>query len=411
MQRARRRFSIQCVCFAAALLPLAVVHAMTTTVVDVPSRGGTQRFLYTAPAAPVANIVSAPGGSGIVNIADDGTFGTTVGLCDPVGRNRQALAERGYAVAMVDRHSSGTVRNPDDYLEVIRYMQARANVPTWVRGGSASTSSVHAIAATQPADAPVGLIYVSPGTLPVAVGASIRRPTLVLYHSGDRSQEAEELFGRLTAAPIKELVAMTGGNPTVCLGAHGLGGLDNEIVTALTSFIDRVNATFPAPSAAVATAVEYFHAGFGHYYTTAFPHEIAALDGGAFGGVWKRTGQSFPVWTAPGPGTTPVCRFFSTAFAPKSSHFYTPFDDECTSLKAGANWSYEAVAFHLVPPDATGACPAGRQPLYRLYNDGRSGAPNHRYTTSAEVVQQTRSAGWISEGMGALGVIACAPSP
>ena len=40
------------------------------------------------------------------------------------------------------------------------------------------------------------------------------------------------------------------------------------------------------------TAVEYFHAGFGHFFVTAAAGEIAALDSGQFSG-WTRSGQTF----------------------------------------------------------------------------------------------------------------------
>ena len=45
-------------------------------------------------------------------------------------------------------------------------------------------------------------------------------------------------------------------------------------------------------------------------------------------------------------------------------------------------------------------------PLYRLYNDGMGGAPNHRYTTSLTVRAAMIEAGWIPEGSG-IGVIGC----
>ena len=41
--------------------------------------------------------------------------------------------------------------------------------------------------------------------------------------------------------------------------------------------------------------------------------------------------------------------------------------------------------------------PGGHIKLYRLYNDGMSGAPNHRYTTSLTVRSQMIAAGWTPE--------------
>ncbi len=158
------------------------------------------------------------------------------------------------------------------------------------------------------------------------------------------------------------------------------------------------------------TAVEYYHAGFNHYFVTAFPGEIALLDGGGFGGAWSRTGHVVPVWLQPQASTVETCRFFGETFTPRSSHFYTPYASECATLKQGATWTYEGVAFHLRLPDGSGNCPAGTSVLYRLYNESRSGAPNHRYTTSRAVFEQMRAAGWTPEGLGPQVVFACVPA-
>lgn len=156
-------------------------------------------------------------------------------------------------------------------------------------------------------------------------------------------------------------------------------------------------------------AVEYYHSGFGHYFITAFPDEVAAIDGGAVQG-WSRTGKTFKVYQYNATGLNTVCRFFSTSFSPKSSHFYTPFTNECNAVKLNADWQFEANAFYVQTPDSTtGVCPSGTSKVYRLYNNGLSGAPNHRYTTDTSVRSQMISQGWISEGYGSLGVIFCAP--
>jgi hypothetical protein len=177
------------------------------------------------------------------------------------------------------------------------------------------------------------------------------------------------------------------------------------VVVILCGLLGRA----PAATAQTQTAVEYYYSGWNFYFVTAFPEEIAALDGGAFGGAWKRTGQTFDVWTGPTNGALPTCRFFSTIFAPKSSHFYTPYAAECASLKAGQGWQYEAIAFYLQLPDANGNCPAGTEVLYRLYNNGMGEAPNHRFTRSAALFNQMQAAGWTFEGDGRTGAFACVP--
>jgi hypothetical protein len=166
-----------------------------------------------------------------------------------------------------------------------------------------------------------------------------------------------------------------------------------------------------APSlafAASSSAFEYFHGGYGHYFMTAAPLEIAALDSGQFAG-WARTGESFDVLALNEAASAKVCRFWSgQTFAPKSSHFYTPFDWECAIAKGYPAWTFEGEVFAIKLPDLFGACAGGTIPLYRLYNDGKGNAPNHRYTTRMAVREEMIAQGWIAEGRG-IGVIGCVP--
>ncbi len=155
-----------------------------------------------------------------------------------------------------------------------------------------------------------------------------------------------------------------------------------------------------APVTALA-AIEYYHAGFDHYFITASTAEAALLDAGTIQG-WARTGQSFKVYPLNTAGSSDVCRFFSTSFSPKSSHFYTPSATECSTLKGNANWQYEGLVFAL--PPAASSCSSGMNALYRLYNNGQGGAPNHRYIINTGLVSTMLSLGWINEG-----VIACVP--
>ncbi|CAG1005884.1 hypothetical protein BURK1_03248 [Burkholderiales bacterium] len=147
--------------------------------------------------------------------------------------------------------------------------------------------------------------------------------------------------------------------------------------------------------------VEYYHAAFGHYFMTADPGEIAGLDAGAYNFAFTRTGRTFFAWSGPAAGTVPVCRFFTVTFAPKSSHFYTGNDAECEGLKAhNKDWQYENVAVHIAAPVA-GACPLGTVPVYRMYNSGQTGAPNHRFTTDFLLYQEfTTTKGWTQESIG-----------
>ena len=113
------------------------------------------------------------------------------------------------------------------------------------------------------------------------------------------------------------------------------------------------------PPSEQAIAVEFYHAGFDHYFISADPPEIDDLDTGVHAG-WARTGYRFPVMRtgSPCPGTTPACRFFSEKM---SSHFYSSKPSECDDVKArfAATWLFESAevfrAFAVDP--ATGLCP------------------------------------------------------
>lgn len=159
--------------------------------------------------------------------------------------------------------------------------------------------------------------------------------------------------------------------------------------------------------AALTSAVEFWHGRFGSVFLATSPDEIAKLDSGAIEG-WMRLATEFKVDDEPGPGLVPVCRFFSTRFAAKGSHFFTAFADECTALKANPDWTYEGEAFHVRLPDAAGRCPAGTMPIFRGYNGGEGGAPAHRFSPFPE---ERCLWGWACtpEGSGAEGVAFCAP--
>ena len=108
-----------------------------------------------------------------------------------------------------------------------------------------------------------------------------------------------------------------------------------------------------------------------------------------------------------------MCRFFSgQSLAPKSSHFYTPYQLERSFVQRNEFnvRGFEGSVTPVQLADTFGNCPTGARPLYRLYNDSQGGAPNHRYTTSLVTRAAMILQGWIPEGAGTIGVIACVPS-
>jgi hypothetical protein len=166
-------------------------------------------------------------------------------------------------------------------------------------------------------------------------------------------------------------------------------------------------------SSATVSVVEYRNSLFDHYFITTVATEITLLDAHAppFQD-WSRTGFSFNAYvnaTAPASSVA-ICRFFNSTFAPKSSHFYAPHGLGCEATIAGfPDWGLEDdKLFNTMLPDGSGNCPAGTIPVYRLYNNGMGGAPNHRFVTSLAERQNMLNQGFVAEGNG-IGVGMCVP--
>jgi hypothetical protein len=164
----------------------------------------------------------------------------------------------------------------------------------------------------------------------------------------------------------------------------------------------------PPGSSATVDVVEYYHAGFDHYFITTGTLEVTTLDTGALSG-WVRTGYQFKAYALGAPASAAVCRFFSASFAPKSSHFYTDRPYECELAKTYPAWTFEGEVFNVPSASPEGTCATGTVPVYRLYNNGQGGAPNHRYVAIAAVRDQMLASGWILEGSGPGLAFMCAP--
>ena len=168
---------------------------------------------------------------------------------------------------------------------------------------------------------------------------------------------------------------------------------------------------FP-PAVGLVDVIEFYHAGLGHYFMSSDPPEIAGLDTGYFPG-WTRTGESFKAYaTGSSAGATmnPVCRYFKWPVGGVTTHFYSANGYECWLVDDlfGAEWVIESDnVFQIDLPDmATGACPGGTVPVYRLWNGVLP--TNHRYTTSLAVRANMIALGWVPEGYGPIGVAMCA---
>ena len=170
--------------------------------------------------------------------------------------------------------------------------------------------------------------------------------------------------------------------------------------------------------AGTSQVVEYFADPTSHYFITASPSDIAALDPGTL--AWKRSGQGFKAWLrqqdAPA-SAVPVCRFYA---AGPNSHFFTGVAADCQGLKAleaqqrseasakGAaflGWQFELIAFYALMP-VNGQCPGDTYPVYRAYNQrGIYNDSNHRFISDPQMRSAALAGGWADEG-----VAFCSPS-
>jgi hypothetical protein len=160
-----------------------------------------------------------------------------------------------------------------------------------------------------------------------------------------------------------------------------------------------------AGNATAAQVVEFYNTPLDNYFITADPVEAAAVDAGAAGPGWARTGDSFNFNSG---GITPVCRFYGSISPGPNSHFYTAIASECNQLKqlqastppTQKRWNFESLDFVTTAPVA-GGCPPNTIPVYRAYNNGsvRGVDSNHRITASAAGIQAVVARGWVSEGI------------
>lgn len=153
----------------------------------------------------------------------------------------------------------------------------------------------------------------------------------------------------------------------------------------------------PYPSTPV-PLTEYHNTLLDHYFLSSSPQENAAIDSGAAGPGWQRTGETI---TTVRPdycvGSKRVYRFYGPL---ARSHVFTQDPQECGSVrKAGTGWLYEGVAFGAFKT-ANGECDSFHRPVWRLYNNrGAQIDPNHRYVTKQSLVDEMKNRGWTLEGV------------
>ncbi len=195
------------------------------------------------------------------------------------------------------------------------------------------------------------------------------------------------------------------GSPCRLGNLCGVGMLDAGL--AMASTIPGAEA---APEGTVAV-VEYYNAARDHYFMTANPAEIAALD--TPGGAFVRTGYLFYAYAdaahAPS-GAAPVCRFYADASVQIDSHYFTEDAAQCAFVQQRwpGTWLLEnPAAFYVALPDAAGQCPENTVPVYRFFNGRRDAS--QRFSIDLSVGRTMINRAWVPDGPGPGGAVFCSP--
>ena len=197
--------------------------------------------------------------------------------------------------------------------------------------------------------------------------------------------------------------AITTAGSLLCWGNNLYGEIGNNTAQYLAQWRYVMVDPFPY-------AVEFRHVPSDRYFISADEQEIFAIDNGAAGPGWARTGGFFAIG-----GDTPVCRFYGSVRPGPNSHFFALDGFECAALRAMQfaaddprraivpSWNFESYAFRATasPASIVGTCPVQTVPVFRAYNRGdvRGLDSNHRLTTSRAAIDEVVARGWVDEGV------------
>ena len=121
----------------------------------------------------------------------------------------------------------------------------------------------------------------------------------------------------------------------------------------------------PGAQATTLTVYEFYNAASNHYFRTAEPAEATAIDQGAAGPGWVRTGDNFLAYAsgcAP-PGAIYVCRFYGSISPGPNSYFYTAAIPEWVLAECRLNSASAAIDARDTAAGASAMNAAGSNPL------------------------------------------------
>jgi pimeloyl-ACP methyl ester carboxylesterase len=215
------------------------------------------------PDRPIATIVLIPGGAGRVTFHRDGT---TSYRGFPV-RAPELFARRGFLTAVVNAPSDpgldpgkhfrrDTAEHAADVGHVLALLRKHAEVPVWLVGHSAGSTSAANAAIRLRTGGPDGIVLISSengkpdhrsGYLDALRVDEITVPTLVVHHEDDACdytlfRNVPRLMRRLNPAIRSEVISFTGGgpvegNPCGSLHYHGFPGLEAAVAARIGDWI------------------------------------------------------------------------------------------------------------------------------------------------------------------------------
>lgn len=241
------------------------VFAQTAQVVDLPTRGVSERMVVIAPDAPKAALILLAGGPGRVKIFGNGSIRNEGNF---LVRSRQLFAQQGFAAVVLDApgdHEGGmpvSFRESADHVAdlaaVIDWARRKWHKPVWLVGTSRGTqSAAHAaVALAGDARGPDGIVLTSsilarskrdPGT-PVQEQPldKLDIPVLVVHHESDPCPIcAPALLRELKLPPSGKLILESGGvstgDPCEAFSHHGYNGIEGRVVADIAAWIAQAS--------------------------------------------------------------------------------------------------------------------------------------------------------------------------
>jgi len=232
------------------LLVAAAGAAQAEETINLPTRPGvTQSILFTAVAHPAASLIMFPGNFGLVRAVRNNflirvvpnfvALDFNVAVADAPSDQPNGMAD---GFRMSEAHAT-------DIAAVIGFLRQRAAVPVWLVGTSRGTISAASVGVRLGPPQVAGVVLTSTVWLqgiPQVPLEQLRVPTLLVHNRDDGCKEspfdyAAAGLGRLSAAPAKELIAVSGGRSRSAAceaqSPHGYYGIEEQVVPLIGAWI------------------------------------------------------------------------------------------------------------------------------------------------------------------------------